>query len=197
MPRLLSPPKNLIPGIKEAPLDMTTSIKPGWFGYMDDEVPVIEWTHCRDIFQSLRNQCLMQKGMWYCHKKGCADNLCAFLDQLESILKIKKRSYLKKTNEENIIWIQPSPFWITDFIRRSFFTLALRCGVYYKRSKNNFLEVFNERAICVGTIPAIKRFLDGYTLYPLDDPEYNTYGWQYTFFGKNESELQGMLIKGR
>jgi hypothetical protein len=207
MPKL-PPPSNLRTGFKKTPLDLTIEPGVGWFGYMqtDDDglwLPVLQWTHCRDIFQDVSDSSLSLKGMWYCHGKcSSAESVCAFIERVEAILDLREKSIFRKTPYPEILWIKPSPFWIHDFVRRSFFTLCLRCGMRYKRMKDNFEYCMYEHyQISRDTGPAIRRFLKGYTFYPYDDPEFNTMGWHFIFHDYktgpiNGPELEKLLVKG-
>lgn len=208
MPKL-PPPSNLRIGIKCTPLDMTTDPAVGWFGYMflDDNgewIPTVQWTHCRDIFQDVCNYSLTAKGMWYCHGRCAAvESVCAFIERVEDRLDLRERSIFRKTPYPEIVWSKPSPFWINDFVRRSFFTLCLRCGMRYKRMRNNFdYCIYEHYGISRSTRPAIKRFLNGYTVYPYEEPEFNTQGWQWIFSDDcgepvDGVELEKMLVRGK
>ena len=194
---------NLHEGIKVTPVHNLTKYKTGWYGHIpftyDDGWDLfIEWTHCRDLFQNASDHSLLEKGMWFCHsnRQGCRESICAFVAKVEEKLNLEWKSYFKQTPYPDVLWCQPSPFWITDFMRRSFFTLILRCGMHYKRKKDEKEDVlYHKYKIAKETIPAIKRFLNGNTFYPYEDPEYSTMGWNFTFAGIKESKLNKELIK--
>ncbi len=208
MPKL-SPPSNLRLGFKKTELDLTTEPGVGWFGYMQlnealtEWLPVVQWTHCRDIFQDVSSSALVAKGMWFCIGRCSApENICAFIECVEDRLDLTEKTLFRKTRYPEIIWAKPSSFWIHDFVRRSFFTLCLRCGMRYRRMKDNFdYCMFQHYQISRDTVPAIKRFLKGYTFYPYEDPEFNTMGWQFLFTNSSGkpiegSELEKLLVKG-
>ena len=200
MPKL-PPPRNLREGIKETPLDFTIEPKTGWFGYMGrgdngEWLPVVQWTHCRDTFQEVSGYAIKTKGMWFCHKIWATENICAFIDQIEEKLYLTKRSVFRKTDYPEITWVKPSPFWVNDFVRRSFFTLCLRCGMQYKRMKDNFdYSMYRHYQVSRDTAPAIKRFLKGYTFYPYEDPEYNVMGWQFLFSNDKGEPVEGYELE--
>jgi uncharacterized C2H2 Zn-finger protein len=200
MQKQLQPPKNLHDGFKKTILDETYEVRTGWFGYMqfDDEdgwKPEVQWTHCRDIFQDISDYSIEEKGMWFCCRPENIENVCVFIDRVEKKINIKNRSVFKRTPYPNVLWIQPSLFWINDYIRRSFFTLCLRCGMQYRRSKDNFDHAMYEHyEISKQTKPAIKRFLSGYTFYTYEDPDKITHGWKYLFKGVSGIKLKKLLI---
>jgi hypothetical protein len=159
--------------------------------------PCVSWTHCRDKFQDVPNHSLMDHGMWFCHTQNQKHNVCDFIERIESRIDKKRpltRSKFYETTYENILWVKMSPFWIYDFVRRSFFTLALRCGQKYRRSKNNFDQAMYGYKLSAETKPAIKRFLDGYTIYVGNEPDYNIEGWNYLFAEMSHKEVQELLI---
>lgn len=185
-----------------SPMDMTTSFRTGWFGHISwskklGYSKVVKWTHCRDKFQDPVDKTLVRHGMWYCHKSGSLENLCAFVSKIETKIKLEKHSLFQRTQEKNVVWVKPSIFWIDDFVRRSFFTLVLRCGMHYKRTKDNFEEAMYEHfEISRCTKPAIDRFLNGYTFYTYEAPKVNTRGWKYLFEEEDEGAVKKMLLRG-
>lgn len=200
MPRLL-PPNNLREGTNTTAINEIFEKKAGWFGFLekrdtDNWASIVIWTHCRDVFQDVPDYALLQKGMWFCHGNSKAENVCEFIEKVESKLNLVEKTYFKKTKHNNIVWLQPSAFWIANYVRRSFFTMALRCGTQYRRMKDNFHEAMCKHyRITKETVPAIKRFLDGHTFYTKPDPTSNNQGWHALFTDFNSAPLQEKDLK--
>jgi hypothetical protein len=190
-------PRNLKEGVHEAPIDESFEYRAGFFGYQPqmvvkkgdpghgDFIPVIVWTHCRDIFQDVSDYVIHQKGMWFYHNQKQGYNVCEFVDKVEERIssrrKITKRTVFMRTPHDNILWIQPGPFWVNEYVRRSFFTLCLRSGQWYRRSKQDFDKAMYHYDIAKTTKPAVERFLEGFTYYTGEIPEFNSQAWQYLF----------------
>lgn len=202
-------PSNLSKITLNSPLDELTEKKAGWFGHIEHNPYVhpkyewgliVYWEHCRDLFQDAPKISLLKKGMWFCHgvRKNSGENVCHFIDKIENHLGLKVKTEFQKTQNPTIIWCQPSEFWINDFVRKSFFSLALRSGMRYRESKDNFIQVMCEKyKISRETKPAIRRFLDGYTFYPYDNPKYNTMGWHFLFSDMDDEKVKSFLVKGK
>lgn len=201
MPKLATP-SNLRDGLQKTPISEMVEIKAGWFGRLEKNEygrwePIITWTHCRDVFQDAPNHEIFGKGMWFCHGSAKAENICEFVERIESKLELDEKTYFKKTKFTHIVWLQPSTFWVNNFVRRSFFTLVLRCGMRYKRMKDNFnAAMYNHYKIAKETTPAIKRFLNGYTWYTKDEPASNSNGWHYLFTDFNSKPIEGKYLEG-
>lgn len=205
MPKLLCP-KNLHKEIKQSPSNDMVEIGRGWFGHLDSynhdsKNPFLIWTHCRDLFQDVSNKRLITHGMWFCHGNTKVENLCKFIEIIEEKLELDEKTIFRKTTLKNVVWLQPSSFWINDIVRKSFFTLALRCGTHYKGTKNNFINaMYQHYKISKKTKLAIEHFLNGNTWYTQTRPTANRIGWYCLFTDFDTSpmkkeKLETLLVK--
>jgi hypothetical protein len=120
-----------------------------------------------------------------------------FFNLIETKLKLKQKSIFYKSNIEDLIIMEISPFWSKCVIKRDFLTLFLRCGaVYYKTSLN---QAFNDYDLTKKIKPTINFFLDGNT-----DPNYSPlmdwYDFEDNFSGvcdcfKGNKDLNRKLFK--
>lgn len=117
-----------------------------------------------------------------------------FIELVENKLKIKTPTIFYQLNRDTII-IKVSPFWMKSALKRSVFTLFLRCGaVYYKKG---FWNAINDYNLSRTVKPAIKRFLKGYTSTKLrkqDDDDFPA-GFVTLFEGMSGKQLSKNLIK--
>jgi hypothetical protein len=212
----LPPPRNLSDQKRIVLIDAITSVNAGYFGYLEPQenpnnknlflrrkdrsivyYPCVVWTHCRDEFQDVPDCSICDNGFWYCHIKNQGHNVCAFIDRIVNKICATRhisRTKFFETDYDNILWVVPSEFWISNFIRRSFFSLSLRCGQWYKRSKFDLNKAFNHYEDGRDTDNAIKRFLNGYTFYIGDEPEFNSMGWGYLMAHLTKAEAARLLI---
>ena len=160
------------------------------FGILKNRCKRIEWISCRDIFQSIRNSIFEKQGMLF-HSVHC-DNAVKLIKRIEKHLKIKNKSKFKKTNRNNIIHIEISSFWLSSKIRKSFFTLVLRCAEHYFE-KISTLEIMKDNLYGKATKTAIKKFLDGNTHFRYNGSYgYGSNGWYY-FFREYTLRSQGFI----
>jgi hypothetical protein len=138
--------------------------------YVDGTLEAREWMFCREYFQE---QSQGVRRILFCNKRNKTCNIAAFIDRIESKLKIQTRSKVGPTQRNNISWLWVSPWWSTTSMRRSLFTALLRAGQHYSPIKDNLEEAlfgnvgqirrYNEYTR--QTEYAVRRFIQGYTKY--------------------------------
>lgn len=154
----------------------------------------LAFVSCRDKFQNTALH-LIADGMFFVHPPlpEIGKNIAAFINKIETMLEISPTLF-KETNYVNqkvgILWLKPSPFWLHCQVRKSLFTLLLRCGMFYVPLKENFYGALNALAYSKTTLLAIEKFLKGYTEYKGLKPTEGRHGWQCLFQnGKNIKSL--------
>jgi hypothetical protein len=184
------------------------AIDPGWFGTTWKKKyrrsirsqtgfsrTMFTWSTCRDDVQAIPKTRILRKGLFFSHSPQCGDNVVLFLQKIEEILKLEKRSSYKKTNLDYSIWIKVSPWWLETLTKRSFLTLILRIGMRYD-VKESMTTTLSKSERGRGTLPAIKRFLRGFTKYVHEDPKCESdNGWVTRFYGKTPEQVRKLLIK--
>ena len=121
-----------------------------------------EWLYCREYFQ---DESAGIRRMLFCHARNKSKNVAAFLHSVESRLCIGERSVVGPTQRNNISWIYMSPWWMCTSMKRSFFTVLLRCGERYLLSAGNFDEALMSHTYFSETEYAVRRFISGHTRY--------------------------------
>lgn len=154
-----------------------------------DKWEIEKWVSCRDAFQSESSNIkkfLFVQGL----NKGL--NVIAFIDKVEIILGVHPKTCMGLTQRKDIIWIEPSSWWTKSGMRRSLFTILLRAGRNYKRSKDNFKEALFSIEYTKDTKFAVERFLNGYTKY-----QGRTSGWlnQFSWCEPSEDRIKQLLVK--
>lgn len=123
---------------------------------------VVQWHYCRDVFHpQLYNLDLF----FFSHDLNKSFNVASFMTKIESKLDLDIPSEYGPTQRKSIMWIRPSRWWTIRTMRRSLFTILLRCGNNYFPSKKNFKEALFSDPYAAVTKYAINRFLHGYTAY--------------------------------
>lgn len=139
--------------------------------------PELKWISCREDFSKVLDE--NQKGFFFSHKIGCEINISNFIDKTETILidaalQNFNKSEFKKTNYNFATWVEPARFWMDCSLRKSLFTMLLRCGINYTGDYESALYSIEYSKI---TKKAIQRFLYGFT-------EFNHNGEEFTGIGK-------------
>jgi len=161
-----------------------------------DQWEIEKWVSCRDAFQSESSNIkkfLFVQGL----NKGL--NVIAFIDKVEMILNVIPSTFMGITQRKDVIWVEPSSWWTKSGMRRSLFTILLRAGRNYKRSKDNFKEALFSIEYTKDTRFAVERFFDGHTKY-----QGRATGWLNQFtsnrivhFGKpdHNERVKQLLVK--
>ena len=83
------------------------------------------------------------------------------------------------------------------YVRRSFFTAALRAGRYYRPEKDNFTEALYSVVYFTRTRRAVEAFLAGNTIWTGskrgDNADHVSLGWEAVFSGASESTIKKLL----
>lgn len=142
------------------------TLTPGSFAipaYEDEEeFRINSWTFCREYFHEDSEN--VKAFLFVCNKNK-SRNVARFIDQIETKLKLRRRSMIGPTQRSNIIWVKPSPWWTKTSMKRSLFTAFLRAGNSSSIKENNFEEALFSIKYTNDTRFAVKRFLAGHTKY--------------------------------
>ena len=144
------------------------------FTKFDGTLVAKEWLYCREYFQEESSGI---RRMLFCHTAHRCKNIAAFVSQLENKLGIEEKTIIGPTQRYNISWIRLSPWWSSTSMKRSLFTIFLRCGVFYKIKDNNFEDAVFSSIYTRNTRYAVQRFLEGNTRYTGKKS-----GWYNQFF---------------
>jgi hypothetical protein len=115
--------------------------------------------------------------------------ICAFIDKFEDKLGLNIRTKMGPTNRGQAIWIQRPMWWTCENMRRSLYTALLRAGMNYDLNKDNFDQTLRSRDYTGATMPAVDRFLKGFTSYKGD-----RIGWQSAFYSMTPKSLESALV---
>lgn len=154
-----------------------------------------QWHFCRDLFHSLLYKANL---FFFSHDLGKGHCIAAFMRKIEEKLNVQPRSEFGPTQRKTIMWIKPSRWWTEKGMRRSLFTILLRCGCSYLPNKDNFEKALLSDKYAVDTKYAINRFLEGNTVYAGKKRGWHRQFNQIEYFGKpcvTNEEIDMLLIK--
>ena len=165
--------------------------KAGAFGkprdFKNDRYTINAWFSCRELWHT---QLYGLDIFFFSHKLGQSKGIAAFFNQLEELLNIKNKSEFGPTQRKTVMYIRPSKWWTKNPMRRSLFTIFLRCAGYYSIEKDNFyLAIFCDD-YALRTRTALSWFLDGNTVYTGKKT-----GWLKQFEKIKVEEINKLLIK--
>jgi hypothetical protein len=162
----------------------------GAFGYFSgNQPPVIVWLSCRDKFQEILAS-ILAGGFIFTHTNSVGRNVADFIHEAEEILQVGAYTTFQPTGRVDMIWVYPSPFWLSDFLKRSVFTLLLRCGIAYN---GNVEAALGSNIYVQHTKDALARFLSGYTEYKGPNNHPSGHGWLMLFKNANRNKIQTLL----
>lgn len=147
--------------------------------YQDGIYFVKQWYKCRDLWHTRMGK---PDIFFLAHESGKSKNIISFMKKVESNLNLEQKSEYGLTQKKFIIYIKPSKWWLQKPIKRSLFTLLLRCGTNYLPKKNNFYEALQSEKFIFETKNAVLRFLSGFTNY-----HGRVRGWHNQFYKRNPS----------
>lgn len=128
----------------------------------DGTLVALEWLYCREYFQ---DESAGIRRFLFCHKPNKCRRIAAFTHRVEEKLGLAERTEIGPTQRYNISWLRVSPWWMCTSMKRSFFTMLLRCGQNYNPKTDNFEEALFSTFYTKNTEAAVRRFLDGHTRY--------------------------------
>lgn len=128
----------------------------------DGTLVAMEWLHCREYFQD-ESQGIRR--FLFCHKPNKSKHIAAFMHGVEGRLGLCTRSMIGPTQRTNISWIKSSLWWTNTSMKRSLFTILLRCGQNYHPKIDDFDEALFSDLYTKQTEFALRRFMDGHTKY--------------------------------
>ena len=155
-----------------------------------------EWLYCREYFQDESNGI---RRMLFCHSAHRCKNISAFINILENKLNLSEKTIIGPTQRYNISWINVSPWWTKSSMKRSLFTILLRCGVNFRPKENNFEQALFSSIYTKHTEYAVRRFIEGYTTYTGKKKGwYNQFYWgggnRWDHKKPNSEEIDELLI---
>lgn len=190
-------------------LNLTYNCPPiGYFACFHEATKPIIWDHCREQFLGKMSTNMI--GFYFSHHDQKADHVACFINKFEKVLKMSCDNFIysnyRKTEKENIIWIEPSLFWLDCLFKRSLLTLLLRCSLNFDIIKNNFDDClfgqFPECKLAKDTKNALIRFMFGFTTYKGMLPHFCAnanstlirHGWHSEFANADVSTVKNKLV---
>jgi hypothetical protein len=167
------------------------------------------WDTCREQFsKKFKKDCF---GFFFSVKENHEEAVPNFIGKCENLLELNYKSKFFKTEYKNAIFIRPSAFWKSCYMRRSLFTLLCRQGIFsfigarfedilfgnVDDQNNNKIDASFDFAR--KTKNAYCRFFSGYTTYVGAGPDFNEYfpekhGWVQEFKEKDSSYIKNVLV---
>lgn len=154
-----------------------------------DRYKVGQWYYCRELFHS---QLYNLNLFFFSHEAMKGNSIASFLQKIEHSLDVHPLTNFGPTQRKTIMWIEPSRWWTVRAMRRSLFTILLRCGNAYNPHRDNFDQALLSDSYIKSTEYATRRFLQGHTIYTGKNR-----GWYKQFYERNLSkkEIDSLLIK--
>jgi hypothetical protein len=166
----------------------------------------LTWDKCREQFSHKFIETV--SGFYFCHPPNEGHKVAWFITKTEEIIGFCNylHSYdptlFCETDREDVIWIEPSRFWMRQEMRRQLFTILVRAGMNYEPTLNNYEDALWAKDKMGNTYAketqlAVMRFLFGFTNY-ISDPAVAGYsnktGWVNTFKDRDEQSVRRLLI---
>lgn len=170
---------------------ITFTAKPDFGCFALDDKELL-WVKCREQFANYFTSRVL--GFYFSHKHDCADNVAQFISKTEEIIGIKDCATYAKTNRNWVLWIEPNAFWTSCAMRRSLFTILLRCGLNYKSNEDNYEESLYSEGYIKETKEAVMRFLFGFTKYVPDNSLNVPRGWVSAFKNADRDLVRRQLL---
>lgn len=190
-------------------LNLVYTLPPhGNFGTPVQTSNSVHWDHCREQFAIRFDE--NSTGFYFCHPEKVGRNIVAFILKFEKIVKssLKNQTFehstFAYTNNNCILFIEPSFFWRECFFKRSLFTILCRVGQHYSYRKDNFDAVLFDQSkkdstYLSDTKPAVLRFMFGFTKYVGIPPVMGQssvikHGWREEFHKLDEQAIRSRLV---
>lgn len=166
---------------------------PGQYSLDKEE---LDWEHCRENFA--KKFSIKEKGLYFSYGHDQEKNVIAFIEKTEEVLKKAALQHIVQsnffmTNLNFAIWIEPSEFWMECSLKRSLFTLLLRCGLSYDFI--NYEKALFQNQYSSVTKCALQRFFYGFTKFREKESfEGIGKGWASYFANKNSQVVCEKLV---
>lgn len=191
------------------PINLMYNCPPiGYFALDQDGGRPITWDHCREQFLGKMSSCI--PGFFFCHQEGRTTDVASFIAKFEEVVGMfsidKPQSSFCKTEKPNIVWIEPSNFWMDCLMKKSLLTLVCRCSLNYDLSKDNFDQcLFGDYLECKlmrETRSAVLRFMFGFTRFKGELPHgamssgstLIRHGWHSEFANSDLRAVKNKLV---
>lgn len=173
----------------------------GSFALEIDPPKDVRWDHCREQFAAKFNESI--EGFYFSHPIGKSYDIGEFINKFELIIGVENYTEFAITEKQNILWIKQSDFWTNCQIKRSLFTILIRCGMNYDAKIDNFDDVlfgeYKENIYLKETKSALLRFMFGFTYFTGKINNYTSttvvkHGWKEEFSKLDNSTIRRRLI---
>lgn len=167
----------------------------------------ILWEHCRENFALKFLE--TTKGFFFSHLPDKTHDIANFLFKFENVVQCNLRSpelrfsQFRKTCRNNVMWIEPSEFWLNCKIKRSLLTILMRCAMNYSTEDDNFDDVlfgnYKENSYLRDTKTAFLRFMFGFTVWNFEennqlDRKDERHGWREEFLDLDIKKIKTRLL---
>ncbi len=153
-----------------------------------------KWYTCREEFGKVFTD--STKGFYFANLNSKPEDVANFIYKTEQILKITnpkiEDSVFSITDRPFALWVSPSAFWNSCFMKRSLFTILLRSGLSYVTSEDNYEIALYSDKYASPTSLSIRRFLFGFTEFSTSGNPVGSQGWYYHF---NSAKLDTVRSK--
>jgi hypothetical protein len=160
------------------------------------------WQTCREVMQLFFRT--HHPGIWFSFPPEELNDVVHFMSWVELTLAIPYRSEIYRSNHDDIVYIGVSDWWRSCEMRKNAFTMFLRCARSYATltgSDKNYKNALLSYPYSRNTMPAIERFLLGFTRYTGAIPQkvspssgHINQGWNATFNGKDMDFARSLLV---
>jgi hypothetical protein len=167
---------------------------PNQFGAVREN-GLIDWHSCRDGFRSSYTK--ETEFFFFSCPTNEQNNVIAFLNRFEKQVKVRKpenKCKIHNSDVENILIIEPGPWWNSLHVRRQMLTIVLRAGRAYSAQHDNFQDCLNSSPYLSKTPGATKLFLQGNTFCNKKQMNKGS-GWVEFFAGRNGAQAAQVLVK--
>jgi len=167
----------------------------------------LRWEHCREHFAL--NFLESTSGFFFSHPRLKGEDVANFIGKIEYVVQLNhevenaQQSVFRKTDNEHILWIEPAEFWKSCKIKRSLFTILVRCGKNYVTDQDNFDDVLfgvhKENVYIKDTKLAFLRFMFGFTSWQNDSEREQSlfdekHGWKEEFSISDRKKIKSKLL---
>lgn len=172
--------------------------KPPDAGLFSPEKDELSWQKCREQFAKTFGRDTV--GFFFSHEPDKREGITHFIRKCEVVLaEVSEKfepSQFSQTNLNFALWVEPSEFWKVCEMRRSFFTILLRCGLAYQVKDDNFEEALFSQSYTKRTKDATQRFFYGFTRYSGKGERLSGIGkgWVNSFEKSKVDDIRGRLL---